>query len=183
MNWIHNHHSIYMSLQRLIIFYKYWKSHVISSSEAIFLSTYDGWGTVAKIKKSDWFPQITTFHSGPKTENELSIAASVAALSRCQRLDSFPLRINPLFVYLQFHQLLCLHASRSLKILSVWFLPAPKREPKGFNTLRSHSKNSLNQCWALDCVHSGHLQAAAHRELRLTGLEAWWQSCVVLAPE
>lgn len=62
-------------------------------------------------------------------------------------------------------------------------LPAPRQEPKGFNTLSSHSKNSLKQCWALDCVHSGHLQAAAHQELRLTGLEAWWQSYVMLAAE
>lgn len=51
-------------------------------------------------------------------------------------------------------------------------LPETKQEPKGFNTLSSHSKNSLKQCWALDCIHSGHLQAAAHQELKLTGLEA-----------
>lgn len=73
----------------------------------------------------------------------------------------------------------CISWLKNLVIL----VPTPKQEPKGFNTLSNHSKNSLKQCWALDCVHSGHLQAAAHQELRLAGLEAWWQSCVMLAPE
>lgn len=55
---------------------------------------------------------------------------------------------------------------------------------KGFNTLSSHSRNSLKQCWALDCVHSGHLRAAAaHQELRLANLEARWRSDVTLAAE
>lgn len=58
------------------------------------------------------------------------------------------------------------------------------RRQKGFNTLSSHSRNSLKQCWALDCVHSGHLRAAAaHRELRLANLEARWRSGVTLAAE
>lgn len=58
------------------------------------------------------------------------------------------------------------------------------RRQKGFNTLSSHSRNSLKQCWALDCVHSGHLRAAAaHQELGLANLEARWRSDVTLAAE
>lgn len=58
------------------------------------------------------------------------------------------------------------------------------RRQKRFNTLSSHSRNSLKQCWALDRVHSGHLRAAAaHQELRLANLEARWRSDVTLAAE
>lgn len=36
----------------------------------------------------------------------------------------------------------CISQLKNLVIL----LPTPKQEPKGFNTLSSHSKNSLKQC-------------------------------------
>lgn len=130
-------------------------------------------------KKSIWFHQINTFHSRlrPKgwiINHHICCWVPLLPTTRLYGLNHFCL-----FTISSVAMFVCISELKNL----VNLLPAPRQEPKGFNTLSSHSKISLKQCWALDCVHSGHLQAAAHQELRLTGLEAWWQSCVMLAAE
>lgn len=131
------------------------------------------------LQKSMWLHQINTFHSRLKHEGWIINQHICCWVPLLPTSCLYGLNHFCLFTISLVAMFVCISELKNLVIL----LPAPRQEPKGFNILSSHSKNSLKQCWALDCVHSGHLQAAAHQELRLTGLEAWWQSCVMLAAE
>lgn len=122
--------------------------------------------------------QYTSF----KTEDELSMIASVAESVHCQRLDYFPLWIKLLLsIYNFISCYVCLHLA-SLKIL--WFhcqhQNRSQRDLIHWATIQKTAWNSVGPWTAFTVAICKLLHTnnwGSH------GLEARWQSCVLLAPE
>lgn len=124
------------------------------------ISTYQWW---LDYKRRSWFHQINTFHSRLEPRGWIINHHICCWLCPLPTTSLYRLNHFCLFTISSVAMFVWVSELKNLVIL----LPAPRQQPKGFNTLSSHSKNSLKQCWALDWVHSGHLQTAVHQELRL----------------
>lgn len=121
------------------------------------------WWLKRDYKRSSWFHQINIFHSRLEPQGWIINHHICCWLRPLPTTSLYRLNHLCLFTISSVAMFICVSELKNL----VNLLPAPRRQPKGSNTLSSHSKNSLKQCWALDCVHSGHLQTAVHQELRL----------------
>lgn len=108
-----------MSPRGLMIFYTCWKSHRTSSADAIFSYIYSHIMAQRGLQKEHLIPPNQYISFKAQTRGWIINHCICCWVPPLPKTCLFSSMDQTTFVYLQFHQLLCLYASHSLKIL--WF--------------------------------------------------------------